>query len=1807
MKTFTLDDIEVLTEQEFSSFPYIKEINPWTTIVLPVKVDSSPVRDDDPLHFFVRRWSHPPALVFKALSEAKKAVFKILAGAALIAIGLTLTYYTSGIGAIFGKALIATGIGLVVGGMIDLLFPFKLPSFGLAQEDETRTYTFGPISNTQGQGALIPPIYGTHIVGGSVIAVFTRPRGFGGNWTRPVSVTGQGTQTGTDNVTRFVVSIDEDITGFEATFIASFDQPVLGNWGFWYKKKTDSTWTFLGWGDVQNNEPTSFTEWNLAQTQYDLGVSLHYHYKYSALPTVNFNWARVFGKTTQQEQKKNTATITISGSGVQGLTTASVADWRLKLTHEAGIGTVKQWVFTSSTTQKVEYTFPDEPEEALILLAVGEGEIGYLSNYLVNNQPIANFHQIFVEQRTGKDVQSVIEEFQDVRTVQPVGSGLVFNTPVTVTTNSPVDSVELVFFFPQGLFKVENDGRFTDLSVKIKIEFKKTTDVTWTFFNEVTFTDKRRARLKKRVYIPQSRLGTPQEKYDIRVTRMTEDHKGSKKFSDVDFQEMVLVTDMRLSYPNTALLAVRVLANEQVSGALPTINALAKGKLCKVPHLQVNNATIEYSDCYWDPVQGTYKRFSDDAVAVDTGQYIYQWTSNPVWHVYDLLTNTRYGAGAFLDPQKDLDIEQFKTEAKFCDELVNVKSDGSIKERRFEQDRVVDNQRKVWDILAEMANTFQGALINAGSVYQVKVDRPVQRSNILTSSTTVAEGGLSSFKGGFLSLGQQFNALNLQYADRLEQFQLVTLPVEDQQAVSSTQPHLTVKQVNMIGVSRRSQVERRARKELNFIKYIKSTAEATCGWDLLGAEVFDRIGVQSYYTKWGAAEQAEGVKVRAFTSPRTVHLDMPVSFSGSNTYEMILRHSATGTIETHDLDPVTGETDTVTIVSTASFAETPQAGDVVIIGVKAASVKDYRIMSISKTPDGTCKVTLIEYNDNVLVDAVPQEDFSRNRPQLPGGVIPPFVEEFTAISLGGRNREVVLSWVKPEDPNFASVDLYRSNDGGLTFNFIGNTSNTIWHDPDRQAGVLYVYIAQSVSITGVRSGLMLSPRVTIIPQAPTPPPLVTGLVLFRDYKDRTSASPHNRIFEGPHALFAWNRVARTCGADVDEPSADIDGIPAGCTADDDFMDFEVRILNPDGTERRTLHLKDPEFLYTFDMNVEDGNGTPARQFTITVAVRDIHGGISPVQAKLSVSNPVPLPPSGLTAQARETSVLISFVRPMDIPDLAGFSVHRSTTPNFTPTDATEVYRGTDNHIDIPGLIGQAYYFKVASFDTFGATISNLIFTSEVTATPVGVDPQSLNDTISALQLNTGRVELTGETWTDDSPSPGSVAWSGMTIVLDGTSYSITDGNTSDRWIYWTKGNTTLSTSATTFPSLTRNDFLIAWNDNGTLKPLWNSSLHQGILTSNMLAADFVLTKESQIGNAIINTAHIKDAAITSAKIGQLQVGNSHLADQAVNDLKLADGAVVAAKIATAAVGQAAIADLAVTEAKIANAAITQTKIQDAAIVDAKIVNLHASKIYGGTITADKFVSTLQGDLNQAFSYVDFMLSGSTDVVNTLDHNDVGIGAFTSAYLRHRENDISDVVVSPVTATKWDDAGATWDGAGQKWDEDIVTTLTSWESSESLMDLGSNFTGRAEFHAEKLIENAGTGTKIFTVKVTYQTNGSTTWGTNEPTYNDGGYETLSENGIVSGNTTGWTGLIRTAVRKIRYKVEMQTSVAADRIWMINPILMFSDPRVGSTLTSFDTQTTVGGGGSAPALPSNPVGYLIVSIKDGTQVAVPYYTK
>lgn len=188
----------------------------------------------------------------------------------------------------------------------------------------------------------------------------------------------------------------------------------------------------------------------------------------------------------------------------------------------------------------------------------------------------------------------------------------------------------------------------------------------------------------------------------------------------------------------------------------------------------------------------------------------------------------------------------------------------------------------------------------------------------------------------------------------------------------------------------------------------------------------------------------------------------------------------------------------------------------------------------------------------------------------------------------------------------------------------------------------------------------------------------------------------------------------------------------------------------------------------------------------------------------------------------------------------------------------------------------------------------------------------------------GKHFITGYAVTANSPSAGSIAWTDVHIVYDGTDFSIENGNTNLKFVWWSPITTpTKFQMSNTKPTLAAGEVLVFTNNSG--QPL------------NMLS-DTNQSLPGQVANGAIDSGAIIANAVGAAQLADGSVGSAAIGANAVVSGKIADGAVNrAGVIAANTVTSTQIADNAVVAAGIAANAVTAAKVADGAVSRAGVL------------------------------------------------------------------------------------------------------------------------------------------------------------------------------------------------------------------------------------------------------------------------------
>lgn len=229
-----------------------------------------------------------------------------------------------------------------------------------------------------------------------------------------------------------------------------------------------------------------------------------------------------------------------------------------------------------------------------------------------------------------------------------------------------------------------------------------------------------------------------------------------------------------------------------------------------------------------------------------------------------------------------------------------------------------------------------------------------------------------------------------------------------------------------------------------------------------------------------------------------------------------------------------------------------------------------------------------------------------------------------------------------------------------------------------------------------------------VPNTTDTVPNVTGLMLDGD--------PLATEFTGRDVKVVWNYVA--------PPGSPVGGLVG--RANSWFRYYVVRIYNGADVLRRTEYTMNENYTYTYDLNRQDGAGTATRTVKFSVTVMAAWGDESPVPASLTLTNP---PPAALSTLALTGAVnLLSVGLPgVSDPDFAGYMVHASQTPAFTPDASNQINSGGPGTVVTKiDMAAGIWYVKAAAYDSFGTDSLNYSAQYQVVVDSLTIVPELLD-------------------------------------------------------------------------------------------------------------------------------------------------------------------------------------------------------------------------------------------------------------------------------------------------------------------------------------------------------------------------------------------------------------------------------------------------------------------------------------------------
>lgn len=899
---------------------------------------------------------------------------------------------------------------------------------------------------------------------------------------------------------------------------------------------------------------------------------------------------------------------------------------------------------------------------ARILDALGEGEIvglvdGAKSIYLdktplQNTDGSFNFHGVTWEQRVGTPDQDWIHGFPAVETPVGVGVTVKFGSTFAVTRridNLDATAVRVTVGVPSMFTQDAATGDTNGSSVSFVVRVRRVTPTAgWEEYPQ-TIVGKAMSAYQESYRLPLNGDGP----WDVQIERTTPDSDKATVQNSLAFDSFTELVELPLTYPRTALIGIAV-DGELFGSNIPSRAYDVKGWIVRVPNIYDGENRV-YNGTFWD---GTFKR---------------QWTDDPAWLFYHLLTHP---AGAGLSDSQ-IDKWSLYDISRYCSERVDNGYGG--KEPRFSANFVINSRTEAYGVINALASSFRAMTFWHSGAVSVVADMPADADVIVSQANTI-----DGFEYSGASLKSRHTVALVSFLDAENSYETSIETVEDADGIEKYGWNPI--EINAFACTSRGQAHRLGRWTLDTERYESEALSYKASIDHLSVVP----GIVAAVADPEYANLRSGGRVAAATV-NSVTLDAPFKIEAGHSYKL-LATMPNGTLETRNIALGPGTYTTVSV--TPPFLLAPQVESNWIITSTALAPRLFKVLGISEDDDLEFTISAL-YHDPTKFARV-EQGIQLERPPFsrlpnPGIISPPSnvaVSREYISTPSGFTDALQVTWTASTDPYVRGyIVRYQKNlTNWQAMPEVSTTSYVLYGEGPGS----YNFQVFAVNFAGVQS-LPATLSVNISNESPITLLKVTGLEL--------EGQGNNQIFQGRDPVFAWRATAiRGAYPLGEEPSAG-----AGYL-DNIFRDFEVRVYDVTNNLIFTDHTQETRYVFSFEKNAQTTSG-PHRKFRFQVLMRDKWGNYS-LPADLEVENPAPAQPTNLSVQAGYASIFVSFDRPTDL-DFEGSLIWVSDTSGFTPGPATLAYDGPDTYKYLVAPERTTRYVRVAAYDSFGKTGLNV--------------------------------------------------------------------------------------------------------------------------------------------------------------------------------------------------------------------------------------------------------------------------------------------------------------------------------------------------------------------------------------------------------------------------------------------------------------------------------------------------------------------
>jgi len=646
-----------------------------------------------------------------------------------------------------------------------------------------------------------------------------------------------------------------------------------------------------------------------------------------------------------------------------------------------------------------------------ILYGLSEGEVEGLANGLqsvyLEETPLQNpdggwnFEDVQADFRHGSNDQTYIEGFPDISSESAIGVELKSDTPwIRAVSNTDLDALNIRFKW--GPLRQQNakNGDVNGYTIKYAIDLQ-TDGGTWTEVLNTQISDKTSANYERshRIDLPKADTG-----WTVRVRRITP-NSTSEYISDKMYVEAITeVIDLKLSYPNTALLGLQYDAETFSNVAKVAVDL--KGIKVQVPS-------------NYDPVARTYTGMWD-------GTFKRAYTNNPAWIYYDICTAKRYALGDRLTSAM-LDKWSLYRLAQYCDHLVSDGKGGQ--EPRFTCNVYLQSTEDAYTILSKLAGVFRAISYWDGN--SIVCDADIPQDTYFTYTRANVIDGLFEYSG--TRARDRHTVAKVAWDNPKNRYKTEYVYVRDEPAIAKL--GVRIAEIDAWGCTSEGQAQRAG------LWALKSEQLET-------RTVSFKVGLDGYIPRPGKiieisdelfAGRANGGRVSSVSADRktiTIDRDEVVCSPG----DRLVVNGEDGKAQGRIVSSVNGRNITVTTAFDSVAAENVWAVD-----AQDLKTMKFRVMSITQDDKHQFSITALQY-ESAKYDAI---DFGAFIDERPISIINPTVQapvesvsitSETMVQQGLSVETMIITWPQVQGATKYQVEWRKDNGSWIKLPITGSNS-----------------------------------------------------------------------------------------------------------------------------------------------------------------------------------------------------------------------------------------------------------------------------------------------------------------------------------------------------------------------------------------------------------------------------------------------------------------------------------------------------------------------------------------------------------------------------------------------------------------------------------------------------------------------------------------------------------------------------------------------------------------------------------------------